>query len=65
MPRHAVALKKYRCGTSLISKTSDNEHATPALGYSEVLSVQDPVGPPVPEFAQPSEEGAKRPSSDR
>jgi hypothetical protein len=65
MPRQAVALKKYRRGTSCVSKTSDNEHATPSLGYSEELSVQDPVGPPVPEFFQPPEEGSKRPSAVR
>src|SRR3990167_6093224 len=45
IPRQAVALKKYRCGTSPVSKMSDKEDATPALGYSKVLSVQDSVGP--------------------
>jgi hypothetical protein len=63
MPRQAVALKKYRRGTSPVSKMSDNEDATPSLGYSEVLSVQDSVGEPIPEFPQPSEEGSKRPSA--
>jgi hypothetical protein len=65
MPRQAVALKKYRCGTSPVSKISDSEDATPALGYSEVLSVQDSVGPPIPEFFQAPEEGSKVPSSAR
>lgn len=36
----AVALKKYRCGTSPVSKTSDNEHTAASLGHSEVLSVK-------------------------
>src|SRR3990167_2680256 len=45
IPRQAVALKKDRCGTSPVSKMSDKEDATPALGYSKVLSVQDSVGP--------------------
>jgi hypothetical protein len=42
---------------------SDNEDATPSLGHSEVLSVQDSVGPPIPEFRQAPEEGSKVPSS--
>jgi hypothetical protein len=62
MPRQAVALKKYRCGTSPISKISDNEHATPALGNSEELSVKNAVGEPIPEFPQEPEEGSKCPS---
>jgi hypothetical protein len=65
MPRQAVALKKYRCGTSPVSKISDNEDATAPLWYSEVLSVKNPVGEPIPEFRQPPEEGAKVPSSIR
>jgi len=44
---------------------SDNEHATAALGYSNVLSVKDSVGPPIPEFCQPSKEGSKIPPSAR
>jgi hypothetical protein len=58
-----VALKKYRCGTSPVSKISDNEDATAALWNSGVLSVQNSVGEPIPELSQPAEEGAKRPSS--
>jgi len=50
MPRHAVALKKNRCGTSPISKISDNEDAAPSLWNSEMLSVQNSVGEPIPEF---------------
>src|SRR2546423_6366283 len=41
---------------------SDNEHTLTSLGHSEVLSVQNPVGEPIPELCQPSEEGSKRPS---
>jgi len=44
MPRQAVALKKYRCGSSPVSKMSDNEHTPPALGNSEVLSVKSSPG---------------------
>jgi hypothetical protein len=56
-----VALKKYRCGTSPVSKISDNEDATASLWNSEVLSVKNSVGEPIPEFPQPSEEAAKIP----
>ena len=41
---------------------SDNEDATPSLGYSEMLSIQNSVGDPIPELDQHSEEGSKRPS---
>jgi hypothetical protein len=58
-----VALKKNRRGTSPVSKISDNEDATAALGNSKVLSVTDCVGPPIPEFSQRPEEGTKIPSS--
>jgi hypothetical protein len=40
---------------------SNNEHTAASLGHSEVLSVKNPVGEPIPEFPQPSEEGSKRP----
>jgi hypothetical protein len=63
MPRQAVALKKNRCGTVPVSKVSDNEHTAASLGHSEVLSVQNSVGEPIPELAQHPEEGAKIPSS--
>lgn len=59
MPLHAVGLKKNRGGTGPVSKMSDNEDATPALGYSKVLSVKNAVGPPIPEFCQSTEEGAE------
>jgi hypothetical protein len=58
-----VALKKYCCGTSPVSKISDNEDATAALGYSKVLSVQSSVGEPIPEFRHRPKEGTKIPSS--
>ncbi len=63
MPRQAVLVKKYRCGTSPASKTSDNEDATPSLGYSKMLSVKYSVGDPIPAVDQHPEEGSKRPSS--
>ena len=47
MPRQAVALKKYRCGTSPVSKTSDNEHTAASLGHCEIPSVQHSVGEPL------------------
>jgi hypothetical protein len=37
---------------------SDNEHATAALGDSEVSSVKDPVGPPIPEVFQRPKDGS-------
>ena len=39
---------------------SDNEHTTASLGHSEVLSVKNAVGEPIPELPQPSEQGSKR-----
>ena len=63
MPRQAVALKKNCGGTSPVSKISDSEDATAPLWNSEVLSVENPVGEPIPEFCHPSEDGSKRPSS--
>jgi hypothetical protein len=62
IPAQAFALKKYRSGTSPVTKISDNEDTTASLGNSEVLSVQDSVGPPVPEFSQRPKDGAKVPS---
>ena len=59
MPLQAVALKKYRCGTVPVSKTSDNEHTAAALGHSVELSVMNSVGEPIPELAQHPEEGSK------
>jgi hypothetical protein len=71
IPAHAFGLKKNRCGTAEVStSTSDNEDTASSLGngtrvsvHSGVLSVQDPVGPPIPEVFQPPEEGTKSPSS--
>jgi hypothetical protein len=65
MPRQAVALKKNRCGTSPVSKMSDNEDATAALRYSCELRVDGSIGPLEPEFAQRPEEGTKVPSASR
>ena len=63
IPLQAVALKKYRCGTSPVSKMSDNEDAAAALWNSEVLSVKNSVCDPIPELPQHPEEGSERPSS--
>jgi len=71
MPAHAFGLKKNRCGTREVSsRMSDNEdtasslrHGTSVAVHSGVLSVQDPVGPPIPEVFQPPEEGTISPSS--
>jgi len=63
IPRQAVPLSQYRCGNSPVSKISDNEDTPPSLGYSEKLSVKNPVGDPIPELDQDPEEGSKRPSS--
>jgi hypothetical protein len=54
-----VGLKQYRDRWSPVSTIADNEHTTAALGYSKVLSVQHSVGPPIPEFCQPPEDGPK------
>jgi hypothetical protein len=62
IPAQAFALKKYRRGRSPVSKISESEDATAALWYSGILSVKNPVGEPIPEFRQPSKEGAKIPS---
>ena len=71
IPAHAFWLKKNRCGTAEVSiRMSDNEDTLPSLGdgtrvavHSSVLSVHDPIGPPIPEVLQPPEEGTKSPSS--
>ncbi len=65
IPAHALALKKYRRGTSPVSKMSDNEDATATLGHSEELSVQHPPGATIPEVRQRREDGAKVPASVR
>jgi hypothetical protein len=65
IPAQAFPLKKYRRGTSPVSKMSDNEDATAALGHSEELSVQDPPGATIPEFRQLFEDRAKVPSAVR
>jgi len=63
MPLQAFALKKYRCGTAPVSKMSDNEDAAAPLWNSEMLSVKNSVGEPIPALPQASEEGSKRASS--
>jgi hypothetical protein len=70
IPEHAFALKKYRCGTSPVTKMSDNEHTPSSLGdgpdkavHSDILRIENPVTPPIPELPQSSEEGTKIPSS--
>jgi hypothetical protein len=42
---------------------SDNEHAAAALWNSEVLSVENAVGEPIPEFRHRPENGTKVPPS--
>ena len=58
-----MALKKNRCGTSAVSKVSDNEHTAAALGHSKELSVKHSVGEPIPEFDHAPKYGTKVPSS--
>ena len=65
IPAQAFALKKYRCGTSPVSKMSDNEDATASLGHSEELSVQHSPGATIPEFRQRPDDGAKVPPAVR
>jgi hypothetical protein len=38
---------------------AEDEHSPSALRHSEVASVENPVGPPIPEFAQRTEERPK------
>jgi hypothetical protein len=38
---------------------ADNEHALPSLGQSEILSVKNAVGEPIPELCQSTEEGSE------
>ncbi len=38
---------------------SDNEHTTASLGYSEILSVKNSVGEPIPAFPKAGKEGSK------
>jgi hypothetical protein len=52
-------------GTSPVSKISDNEHTLASLGQSEILSVKDSVGPPIPALCQASDKGTKVPSACR
>jgi hypothetical protein len=58
-----LALKKNRCGGSVISKISDKEHTATSLGNSKVLSVKHSVGETIPELCQRPEDGTKVPSS--
>jgi hypothetical protein len=58
IPRAALGLKEYFCGTSP-SKMPDNEHTAAALGHSKVLSVKYPPAPHIPEFCQPSKDDGK------
>jgi hypothetical protein len=37
----------------------EDEHASSTLGHSEVLSVENPVGPPIPELPQSTQERPK------
>jgi hypothetical protein len=77
IPLQAFGDSEYFSGSGPVSSTSLNEATNdedpaPALRdgsgpspHSQVLSVQHSVGPPIPEFAQRPEEGAKIPSSVR
>ncbi len=59
IPAQAFALKKYRRGTTPVSKMSDNEDTTAPLGHSEELSVQHSPGATIPELRQRPEDGAE------
>jgi hypothetical protein len=76
MPAQARSESENLGGTFPTSRISlkvatNDEHPSPALRdgfgpssvHSAILSVNDPVGPPVPEFPQRPEEGTKIPSS--
>jgi hypothetical protein len=59
MPLQAVVLKEYRCGTSPVSKISDNEDASAPLWNSEILSVKHSPGDTIPEFPKSAGEDVK------
>jgi hypothetical protein len=72
IPLQAFGESEYFSGSAPVSRTSDNEHTSPALRdgsgpspHSHVLSVQHSVCEPIPELHQRPEEGAKVPSSVR
>jgi hypothetical protein len=56
-----LAVKQY-LGSTVVSKTCDNEDTTASLGNSEPLSVKNPPANPIPHVAQRPDEGAKVPS---
>jgi hypothetical protein len=58
IPLAARAESAYRSLT-VISKTSDNEHSTAALGNSEVSSIDHPPGAAIPDFGQRCEKDSK------
>ena len=60
IPWQANRLKKYRgrCDP-LVSKMSHNKEATPPLGDSEMLRVQDPPGEAIPALAKRPEDDFK------
>jgi hypothetical protein len=64
IPWQANRLKKYRgrCDP-LVSKMSHNKEATPPLGDSEMLRVQDPPGEAIPALAKRPEDDFKSQSS--
>ena len=61
IPAQAARLKKNRGGIAPPSRTCDNEHATAALGESEMLSVENPPSEPCP---RPGNHTHVRPSDD-
>src|SRR5579872_3281648 len=61
--RHAVSVRKYRCGTLPVSKMSDKEDAPPALRKSKVSRVQHVPRVPVPDVAQLAKEGLEVPAA--
>src|SRR5262249_53675508 len=62
IPAQAFGLKKYRCGTSPVSKMSDKEQALAPLRHSEPLRVQACPCATIPEFIHLPDEGTKVPS---
>jgi hypothetical protein len=59
IPRAALGLKKYLDRSGRVSKTSDKEDATAALGDSEPLSIQNSPRHAVPEVIQVPEDGTE------
>jgi hypothetical protein len=63
IPRAAFGLKKYACGTTWVSITSNNVDSSARLGDSEVFAVKHAPAHAIPEFGQCANDDSEVPSS--